>query len=98
MAVTYLVPDVTLAEFLLARITEDEQKYPASWAGLPRFLEWCRVQRSLVVVMDERLRVVPGVPDPFAVDELRRMAALYSRHPDYDPAWRVDTPAEGPGS
>ena len=88
---------MTLTEFLLARITEDED-----WANdriaagdhESRREHWCNgVLISLFVSPDDALSILAAkresIADPVAGEHWSRLLAqAYTAHPDYDEAWR----------
>ena len=90
---------MTIAEFLLARIAEDEE-----WVRHP---DWCRAVADdqacdcdgparVLAECEAKRRIVEREPlwnDPPEVrelydDTLRDLAAIYADHPDYDEEWR----------
>jgi hypothetical protein len=80
---------VNLAEFLLARIAEDEA----------RVLAECEAKRNLITYSAFMLRAWEDKPNGAYPDMTRRerhaarltletLAAVYADHPDYDETWR----------
>lgn len=83
----------TLTEFLLARITEDEEAARASIPTGGRRAGKTFWQRRVVECVAKRRIVEHVEPDPLALspgDEyvLRLLAQVYADHPDYDPTWK----------
>ncbi len=95
---------MTLVEFLLARIGEDE-KDARDWlpyARVRRLERWperilaeCEAKRRIVVLHNTALDAHTVIGSDFeqgqvwmADASLRLLALPYADHPDYDPAWR----------
>lgn len=90
---------VTLTEFLLARVKDDErdarsflapdlapvESLPMFTAMGRRLLADCEVKRS--VIADEPARIAPDRHSQWE-RTLRTFATIYSGHPDYDQTWR----------
>jgi hypothetical protein len=92
---------MTLTEFLLARITEDEARAPVpSWTSddggcldcggqsESRVLAECEAKRRIV----EWHRM--GNDDGYVCrnilcPHLAALASVYAEHPDFDPAWQI---------
>lgn len=76
-------------EFLLDRLDSDETVAHVGYGRLgdevqlDRALEACTIRRRLVWLY----RTASGVDADVLLDVVKRFAALYSQHPDYDPAW-----------
>ncbi|GAA2758350.1 hypothetical protein [Actinopolymorpha rutila] len=76
-------------EFLLNRLDSDETVAHVGYrrdhcdVQLDHALEVCTVRRRLVWLY----RTASGVDSDVLLDVVKRFAALYSQHPDYDPAW-----------
>ena len=95
----------TLADFLLARIAEDEavaRRIAAVGSCEPayhpaRVLAECAAKRAIVEKAQRADEAFGRQINPatsaasFALTEvLCRLAAPYADHPDYDPAWKVE--------
>lgn len=86
---------MTIAEFLLARISEDEawardHEQAGDFLGFiedvaARVLAECEAKRRIVVRHTNCDDTSFGDP----CDDLRDTASVYADHPDFDPAWRV---------
>jgi len=82
-----------LAEFLLARIAEDEAAYESAYVayldGFPftptRVLAECETKRRIVELCAYWQRPVDGLDGE---DILRLLALPYADHPDYREEWR----------
>ena len=87
---------MTLTEFLLARITEDErdaQYAETQWSSVPstkRILAECEAKRRIVTEAgDYSPELAEGDNGEWAFGTVLRMLALpYANHPDYQPEWR----------
>lgn len=98
-----MMSSVTITEFLLARIAEDERVARAEVArvaGSPRrsgkayalrMGRECEAKRRIVALWvstaEDAAEPYPGMQD-MADDTLRTLALCYVDHPDYDEAWR----------
>lgn len=93
---------MTITEFLLARIAEDEQRahaaaeqnavmYRTPTQPDPRLLRECEAKRRLIELAGETQQAWNeeyGHSGPVTgTEEWRILAAIYQDHPDYDPAW-----------
>lgn len=89
---------MTITEFLLTRIAEDEavveahinnEPFPSGWAGAVRTN--LATHRSVVdLAKDYSPELEHGDNGEWAFDATLRLLALpYADHPDFDPAWRV---------
>ena len=82
---------MTITEFLLARIAEDEAlaSYYGMALGTKRVLAECSAKRAIVEWCDKGI-VAMGAHH--AKDEMhlaKCIAAAYADHPDYQEAWAV---------
>lgn len=86
---------MTLVEFLLARIEEDEkigrllQRTSLGEDRQVRLVGECEAKRAIVALHPEAVSdgLRPGAE--WAYDEvLRRLSLAYADHPDYDETWR----------
>jgi Family of unknown function (DUF6221) len=94
-------PQVTLVEFLLARIAADEANalsaavsYTMEWPYTPaRVLAECTAQRAIIEIhrFDEGDSDPCDAHDPdfrsVDCDTLLLLAAPYASHPDFEPVW-----------
>lgn len=96
---------MSITEFLLARIDEDEAaadaavRYGDQWAwGSPeRVLAECEAKRRIVGMASEWVELgasmgaTPRENERAIVAEqaCRHLAGVYADYPDYDPAWRM---------
>jgi len=109
---------MTIVEFLLARIADDEQaaergrshpdraayandNYGYLWVQPSRVLAECEAKRAIIQHhlfdhLDGRHLCQDAMVEDDECDELRALAAIYSDHPDFDPAWG-DTPGGSVG-
>jgi hypothetical protein len=88
---------MSLAEFLLAQIAEDE----AAWqdgAGLVTRTEFAKFSRHMLAECEAKRRIVERVAPPDELhdsgdcsecDVTRLLALPYADHADYQPEWRV---------
>jgi hypothetical protein len=91
---------LTLADFLLARIAEDEEfalRYPPTAAARPRALAECEAKRRIVEPwayggQEDNWRY--GVHAEAHEYVLRSLALPYVSHPDYRPEWAPSAPFE----
>lgn len=90
---------MTLTDFLLARIAEDETDYPAMFADRKRVLAECKAKRGAIEAAwrdhvqiegewgmcqtREQMDAKDDVPDVIA-----HLALPYADHPDYREEWR----------
>jgi hypothetical protein len=78
---------VKIVEFLQARIAEDQ-----AWAEDNRddCWAWGDPERTLLECEAKR-RIVSAADPEFGMGNyaLRALAAIYARHPDYDPDWSL---------
>jgi len=98
---------LTLAEFLTARIAEDEAaarfmmdreaaglQPRADFLGFPlgeRILREVEAKRKILAeaqAVRKLLDLTGGEHDRYRDWVLRHLAAVYSEHPDFDPAWK----------
>ena len=82
---------VTLTEFLLARITEDEKTVELdeqlghiSQQGFVRAMAECEAKRAIV----EAMQPFGRIDDMFAPEIFALLALPYADHPDYLPEWK----------
>lgn len=91
---------MTIVEFLLARIAEDEAAIegghidppgPDPQWGLDRMRAECQAKRAIVAEWsnDARYPDFSGGYETAIDNVLDCLATVYADHPDYDPAWRV---------
>lgn len=89
---------MTLTEFLLARIAEDEKAADLdedlghiSSDGYARALRDCEAKRELVKLFGyaESFDTAHRVGWYPAVRAIRSLASVYSDHPDYLPEWQL---------
>lgn len=87
---------MTLTEFLLARITEDERSVGRAEirigdpvACLPtRVLAECEAKRRIVDASEHHARYDDGALGDHCRANLALLAAVYSDHPDYRESWK----------
>jgi len=93
-----MMDGMSIVEFLLARIAEDEEVAQARHDPA-RVLAECEAKRRIVGLHERR----PDWPDcqecgdrdyqkPWPCSTLRLLALPYSDHPDYRPEWRTRAP------
>ena len=92
-------PVVTLPDFLLARLAEEEERVRSiTWmgqtqSGLDSMLRQIEARRRVVEMHSGdhvcALRDRDEVPDPGWCPTLRVLAEPYDAHPDYDEGWRL---------
>lgn len=85
---------MTLADFLLARIAEDEAGVIPEWQfGTPsRVLAECDAKRQIVDMCGYHLEFsgdVTPASDDLATATLHFLALPYADHPDYREEWRA---------
>ena len=88
---------MTLTEFLLARVAEDEQGAPGvlNWLAVrddyetyDRVRADCEAKRRIVEQWERiSTRLQVDLDQTQGWETLRVLASVYSDHPDYDPAW-----------
>jgi len=91
---------VTITEFLLARLAEDEAGAlisPREWWS-ERLLDECEAKRAIVdeCTAASEWAASPDCDAPLSystlagalLGALRHLATIYADHPDYDEAWR----------
>lgn len=101
---------VTVVEFLLARITEDEHNAQTlhEWAcverevcgcTMPRTLRACEAERQILERLGYAYDGEPsdegGIRSPAEEDIASIMATVYADHPDYQPSWGWTIPEYG---
>lgn len=83
---------MTITEFLLARVAEDEAraeyvlKY-GDWGGLfkpPRILAECKAKRAIIAAIEQDYSCGCTIALDVIAEDL---AAVYANHPDYQQAW-----------
>jgi hypothetical protein len=76
---------VTLTDFLLARITENEAMALSAGRNRDRALAECWAQRQVVHLHED-----PGHPcgEPYPCTSLRILALPHTNHHDYNARWR----------
>lgn len=91
----------TLTDFLLARITEDEEQArefvqyeddvyeTAGWLRPTRVLAECEAKRRIVGLKICMACDIEGQDCTHQDDTLALLAGVYSDHPDYDPSWAI---------
>lgn len=89
---------MTLADFLLARIADDEAEIheaeavieDAGWWQIkrPRVLAECAAKRAIVSELQPGRHEDLGISQGTSEYLLSLLAVPYSDHPDYDESWR----------
>ena len=89
---------MTITEFLLARIAEDEAVARA-WrtridqGEIPILFHGVVIPDRVLAECAAKRRIVEGWRDEYHDTwVLMHLASVYADHPDYDPAWATDTP------
>ena len=86
---------MTLTEFLLARIAEDEAVSPTGRRPSPRDIAECEAKRRIVELAakaeawgEGTAGATAGYAKVVASDTLRLLTLPYADHPDYREEWR----------
>lgn len=91
---------MTLTDFLLARVAEDEASLPSGfdcWYKPERYVAECAAKRA-IVELHEDVRgscmtcgaiTAIGYKEDWPCDTIKALAQPYADHPDFDEAWRL---------